>query len=306
MSQAHFRVIYDGPALAAHEMDVRELAPALIAMGDLLDAATRVINAERAKAQVNVRGSFQTGSFGIDFAVAADWVAKVRDMLIAENATAVLNAAAMLGLLGLVVKAGHTGLHGVVGVLKWLRGRRIDRVEVLVNDHVRLHVEADHLDVERAVLALLRDLRVRRALEQVLAPLARDGIETFASGTDRDIAVTIERAERAWFDVPTPEDVLLLEETQKRAFSIVSLAFRDDNKWRLSDGAATIYVTISDAAFLARVEQNLETFAKGDLLICRIVARQWETAAGTRSEYEVLEVLEHRQAARQLPIPFEE
>jgi len=37
-SAKHFRITYDGPALASHEMDVRELAPALLAMSDLLKA----------------------------------------------------------------------------------------------------------------------------------------------------------------------------------------------------------------------------------------------------------------------------
>lgn len=72
--QAHFRITYDGPALITHEMDVRTLAPALLAMGELLDAATQALYAERVKAQINVRASFQTGSFGIDFALATDWL----------------------------------------------------------------------------------------------------------------------------------------------------------------------------------------------------------------------------------------
>lgn len=105
---------------------------------------------------------------------------------------------------------------------------------------------------------------------------------------------------------PEQDDTLLLEDEQRKVFSIVSLAFRDDNKWRLSDGLATIHAKISDANFLARVDQNLETFAKGDLLICRVMSRQWQTRSGTRAEYEVLEVLEHRRCAQQIQLPFDD
>lgn len=89
-------------------------------------------------------------------------------------------------------------------------------------------------------------------------------------------------------------------------FSIVSLAFREEHKWRLFDGAATVYAAMADADFLARVDRNVETFTKGDLLICRVRVRQWQTASGARTEYEVTRVMEHRSGARQLPLPIED
>lgn len=301
MSATHFRVTYDGPALAEHEMDVRGLAPALLAVAELLDAATRVLHAERAKAQVNVRASFKTGSFGIDFSLATDWLLQARDLFLSENTTAALNAFAVLGFLGLITGKAKRGL---VSVIKWLRGRRIERIEP-IGDMVRIHVEEEHLDVERAIISLLRDLRVRRALQDALAPLGLEGVDTFASGDDNNIAVTIRSTERVWFQSPEPEDDLILEDERKMAFSIVSLAFREDNKWRLYDGAATIYATISDTEFLDRVDANQEIFAKGDVLVCLVRVRQWQTVSGARTEYDVIRVLEHRQAARQLRLPID-
>ena len=67
---SRFRITYDGPALESSEMDVRELAPALLAFGDLLDASTRALCGDQVRPRVNVRGSFKTGSFGIDFTLA--------------------------------------------------------------------------------------------------------------------------------------------------------------------------------------------------------------------------------------------
>lgn len=101
---SNFRLTYDGPALESSEMDVRELAPALLAAGDLLDAATRALNGERAKPQINVRGSFKVGSFGIDFTLVADWAVAVKDIFASDTATALANASAILALLGLVGK----------------------------------------------------------------------------------------------------------------------------------------------------------------------------------------------------------
>jgi hypothetical protein len=85
--------------------------------------------------------------------------------------------------------------------------------------------------------------------------------------------------------------------------SPVYTAFKEDNKWRLSDGSATINAIFSDAEFLSAVDQNLESFSKGDVLICDVRVRQWQTASGAKTDYEVIKVIEHRRAARQIPLP---
>lgn len=300
LSPAHFRLTYDGAALEHHEMDVRELAPALLAAGDMLEAATRALNGDRVKAQVNVRASFKTGSFGIDLNLVTDWLLKVRDIFASDTASAAANALEIVGALGLVAWKGKIGL---LAVLKWLRGRRIDKVE-LTDKTARLIVEQDSLVIELTVLALLRDLAVREALDKLLSPLDQDGIDTFACGSDSGFEQVITKPERAWFYTPVLEDDLVLDDVRKMAFSIVALAFKEDNKWRLYDGAATIHAAIADTDFLTRVDQNVETFAKGDMLICMVRVRQWQTPSGARTEYEVTEVLEHRQAARQIKLPF--
>jgi hypothetical protein len=63
MSQKTLHIAYDGPALDTHEMDVRELAPALLAFSDMFEEANAVLNGDRAKISLNVKGSFKTGSF---------------------------------------------------------------------------------------------------------------------------------------------------------------------------------------------------------------------------------------------------
>ena len=52
----HFSIKYDGPALASHQMDVRELAPALIALSDLLEQANKAALPDAPEVRVDVRG----------------------------------------------------------------------------------------------------------------------------------------------------------------------------------------------------------------------------------------------------------
>nr|WP_229278624.1 hypothetical protein [Burkholderia cenocepacia] len=298
-AMSRFRITYDGPTLDSSEMDVRELAPALLAFGDLLDASTRALCGAQIRPQVNVRGSFKTGSFGIDFTLATSLLGRMRDMLSGSEGTALANAVTILTALGIAAPRARKGLFAV---LKWLRGREITHVRMQNNTAV-LDVDGDELEIDLPVLTLLSDVRVRQAIAQVLAPLAREGIEIFAAGTDTEVYETVAHNEIAWFHAPEPTDSLLLDEHRKMAFSIVSLAFKDDNKWRLYDGTSTIHATITDAGFLSRVNNSQISFSKGDVLLCNVRMQQWQTSDGAKTEYEVTDVLEHRPAGLQIRLP---
>lgn len=94
-----FRFFYDGPALQGHQMDVKVIAPALMAMGQLLEQANKLVNGPKSRVQARVDASFIAGSFGVDIAVVApDLWQQTKDMLSGNDATAVLNLIAFLGL----------------------------------------------------------------------------------------------------------------------------------------------------------------------------------------------------------------
>ena len=61
--QAEFSIAYDGEALRTGSMNVRDLAPALLAVGQLFGTANNTLNEDRASIKVNVvatgHGSFE-------------------------------------------------------------------------------------------------------------------------------------------------------------------------------------------------------------------------------------------------------
>lgn len=298
-----FRLTYDGPALENHELDPRELAPALMAMSDLLEASARVLFGDDAKVKVSVKGSFKTGSFNVDFVASFQWLQAVRDIFAGPNAAAAANALAILSALGVFG-------NGAISLLKWLRNRTPDRTELIAagpsgKPRVRVFVGDDHYDVEKGALDLLRDVGVRKALDKTLAPLDKPGVDTFALGTGTTVNVIVRGDERSYFLAPENQgDRLLVDDVRTMAFSIVSLAFKEDDTWRLSDGSSTISATISDEQFLHGVDTNAESFAKGDSLLCTVRVRQWQTVNGTRTDYEVVRVDEHLHAARHVDVPW--
>jgi len=58
--------------------------------------------------------------------------------------------------------------------------------------------------------------------------------------------LTIEHDDVNAFAVPEADEETLLDDVRRSAFSIVSLAFKEDNKWRLHDGNTQISAIITD------------------------------------------------------------
>ena len=116
---------------------------------------------------------------------------------------------------------------------------------------------------------------------------------------------SVSTQESAYFSNLGIPDEVLVKNTSTTAYSIVSLAFKQDNKWRLHDGNAAISALIADDEFLRKVDASLISFAKGDILICEVETIQKRVEVDLKTEYTVLRVIEHKPAARQLDLPIE-
>lgn len=108
----------------------------------------------------------------------------------------------------------------------------------------------------------------------------------------REILITKEKLDVFNSIHTEPDEIKLMTITQKRILSIMSLSFKKDNKWKLSDGNAVMKVKISDSYFLEEVNKG-SSFSKGDMLEVDLSLKSEITKDGLKTEYEVTKVLRH-------------
>lgn len=290
MSETFFHLVYDGEALRDGEMDVADLAPALIGLGELAAAAGKHVSGDRSKVAVKVK-STSIGSFDIllSLVVDAHTLTQLWELWKSEDVQA---AASLAGLIGL------TGIGGGVSLIKfvkWLRGKKPEEVHRKSPSEVEVTIENVTIVVNPLVYHMAFDPEVRRGLEKAVAlPLDQDGIDEVRFGhPGRELAIT--KSERHAFRAPVETDGDELITRYVRPFSIVSLSFKPGQKWRLSDGHGTPRpVIMSDQDFADKVDRSEVRFAKGDILICEVLERSKRTKSGFKSEYEIVKVLDHQ------------
>jgi hypothetical protein len=196
--------------------------------------------------------------------------------------------------------------NGLIWLIKKCRGKSPSKVEKISEDAVQTTIDGITIDIPLQLMRLYQDLSVRTAAQKLMEPLQRDGIDSFEVRENRTTVVRVEKSEVSFFTKPNIPDEILIDEVRRSAYSIISLAFKEDNKWRLHDGTNGISVDMEDGDFLSQVENNQISFSKGDILICDVRVTQKRTDKGLRTEYIVEKVIDHRSAARQLPLQFPE
>ena len=309
MSQASFQIAYDGPAMAGHSMDVQQLGPALLSVGDLCREASRVINGEdAAEINVKVRANFEENCFDIAFDL-IHWYQEVKDLIETDDAS---EAKELLEWIGLVT--GVSSVGGLLGFLKWKRGRPIKEVtqnassEKGTTYNITIEGEGNSVEISSEVYELSRSPRVRAAQRGVVAPLKEDGIDVVEIRQDGEAItrLTKEEYEAGSFEIIEAE-VSQEERLEPQIFEAVLIirapVFVEDTKWQFWLGETRISASLADQKFNHRVFVRGERFGVGDRLRVKLSLTQILTAKGTyRNDYEILDVIEIIHGPQQLDL----
>jgi hypothetical protein len=292
-----FTVKYGGDLLDSGLMDVRELAPALLSLGDLLQQSNIILNGDRAHVSIQVRSQFKKGSFEVGLVLVQGVFDLAQEYL--KMHPAIKDAKNILEIIFFYGGIPGTAIAGGCSLfrfIKRLRGRQIPKEGVIFQNHgiIQIIIPGDDpIQISRDVLNLANDPSIRKSIEGAIAPLNRNGIDfiEFCEGSDKCERVI--KDDIQFYQAGEIGQELLIDNEREAVISIVRLSFKQEHKWSFTDGAARITALIDDQDFWTRIQAG-QRFAKGDQLRVKIRTKTTRTPSGDlKSEYRISRVLEY-------------
>lgn len=296
-----FHVKYDGPALTSNEMNVKDLAPALLAIGELLEEANDLLNERKTKVSVNIKAT-EEGSVDIVLSVIQDFWNQTVSLFDSDDVNAIVNAKELLE----IVLLGGVGTGGLIGLLKWIKNRPIENVTKLKTGEFKIELNNGEIKVcNEKEIKLFQMISVRKKIEAfVKTPLLKKGVESVTFSENKEKQIKITKEESDYFIAPDVKEEVINEQEIETNLTMINVSFQKDGKWKFSDGANAFFAEIKDEEFVEKVQRNQIVFAKDDILKVTLGIKQFILDGNMKAEYVIKKVLNHRSAAAQIKLPF--
>lgn len=289
-----FDLEYEGPALETHEMDVRELAPALLHTAELFQRINRHLRPTDPDITVNVRAT-APGSFSVNLSLV---FATAVATLSSPEAVATINLLQVLDYGGRLIDFIKRAAR--LGVVKQEPSPDDDStIDVTFGDGAKVSYPTRVLDLEG-------DVSIRRELNEIVKPLSREGIDSVRYRRERvDIARIDKEDVRAFVVPPLPAGQVVSSSEDELYLSVATINWRRGNKWQFNDGQTLFWAEILDETFWDKVEADTP-IRMHDQLYCRVRRIQQRDDDGNlKSETQVLRVIRHEPPTHeQRALPF--
>lgn len=261
-------VAYVGEAVNG-TMDVNELAPSLLALSNLVSEANQILNNDGSKIAVRISSHFERGSFELSLELVRNLPAQIKFLLFDSSYS--LNE--ILNAVGLFCTISGGSLFALY---KFIKGRKVTKVEKTDKDTVRIFVEKESREFFIGSWKLFQSQNVRRHVDGLIHPLKTDGINDleFRDADNKQVLEKISTDETEYFSSEVQEELKEFVSSQKLMLRILRVSFDRDLKWRFDDGESKFYADIKDEEFWAAVEARQITFGCGDTIIAEIETTQ--------------------------------
>lgn len=171
---------YDGPALANHEMDVHDLAPALLALGDLCKTANEIFNGDLASVKIMVRADVEQKCFQLSISLVQSLFEHLTAILDGKSVQSAKNILEWIGIAGGVTVTAGVSLFALYKQI-FANGQSdpIAPISISYSADTIIYTTGDgnQMNVPPQVHKLFQDPRILHSTKRVLEPLQKPGCD---------------------------------------------------------------------------------------------------------------------------------
>lgn len=270
---------YSGPAVDSGAMDVYEASANMVAFSDFVALLAKQSYGESVQTRASVAG-FGRGSFVTDLVFDVGGVT-----------SAIFSSISPKDLWWMLKEA--------LGLWKHLKGSPPSKVEYEGQTAIVHNNYGEVKQVNIGSLTVVFSEKGAESAQQfVQKALDKPGMDAIEIASDAGLIERVSQQESRYF-VPVAPNETVTDTTFKMALILESVVFKQDNKWRFSDGQQSFYATMEDKEFLAQIDAG-EAFRKGDILRALVRISQQQSGMKLTAERSIVKVLEHKPAPKQL------
>jgi len=288
-----FRIKYDGEALADHSIEINDLAPALIAVSDLIQEANSMANRGDSTISVKVKAT-ETGCFQIWIQTAQMTSDDLVKMLASDKSIALGMLLFYIGFVG-----GPEKLTGLIGLIKRLCGKAPKKITQTGENELEIETESGSVTISKLEWEMYKNPKIRQAAYNIIKPVEKAGVETveFIDGDKTPSKIT--KSDAKYFVPPAEMEETLQESIREVYVNVVQMWFKDGYKWKFSEGEGEWNAEIKDQKFIERLLKDEISIHARDFLKVRVKQTQYTVGSTVKSDYEIIEVMEIKQTPRQ-------
>ena len=287
-----FKISFDGPSVENGEIEISELAPALLALNELFTSANEALNEDGTKSSLKLKAT-DTGSFEAVLSLDVNTVENLWNLASKHKEDLQLASHLIAILIG-----GGTIAGSFFVALRFLKGRLPDKSEKLKNGNISITISGGSIEISPEINTLIEDLKARKAAKELVEKSFKsegiDSVSIWSSEHAQSPELEITKTDREATSIPESlgkEE--LFEQTREVHLKIVSAHFEGNYLWRFSDGNKTFTASVEDQEFLKRLDNNEVSLSKDDVLLCEIVETQKIKGTDLKASVQVTKVIKH-------------
>ncbi len=299
-TSAKLRIAFDGTSLSEHQIDVQDLAPALMGLGEIFNEANRVFNDKKCHIRVCVTPDMEKKCFDIGLKIIQDNWTAVSSLFTKEN----IETAEQI--IDWIFRTGAAG--GLVWTLVHYNKKPVNVIN-FKDENGNPYYRYQFKDKEDLVLdhkqhILYENNVIRKGLKKLLSPIINNaGISDFYAYKkehEDGVHVTKKEAQSIEFVLDSePEELTQDDNTIDAWLSVYSPVYdMKPKKWRFWYGDNHYYMNIENSGIKELVISNGGALI-GDKFRVKLQITQKNVEDKIVNEYKIVKVLEFKPSERQ-------